>query len=116
MAIPSMESLLRAPRDGTHVPRLPRLAPPQEVSEIRLMAIVPGGFDQDAPQMRVAGAGDAATSGLWAAQCSAGTSPTNAISARAEANRRGSPSSTTRMRALSVSLPRKHRKRPTAAA
>jgi hypothetical protein len=45
MAIPPMESLLRAPRDGTHVPRLTRLATPQEVPEVRLMAIVPGGFD-----------------------------------------------------------------------
>ena len=69
------------------------------------MAIVPGGFDQDAPQMGVAGASDAAAPGFGAAGvCSVGTRPTNAITAGADAKRRGSRSPSVDDRLVLASL------------
>ena len=59
-AIAAMESLLRVPGAINDDGRGPALALPQGITEKGMMPIVPGGFDEDASQMRVAGLGDVA--------------------------------------------------------
>src|SRR5205085_10649837 len=58
--VPPIQPLLRGPRRGDRRRWSPALAGPDRRAHKGMVAIVPGRFDEDAPEMRVAGFGDAA--------------------------------------------------------
>jgi hypothetical protein len=62
-----MQPVLRRPGLGDDGLRCALLAPPQDVADEGMMPLGPGGFDEDAPQMGIAGFGDGATGAFGAA-------------------------------------------------
>lgn len=59
--VPTIETLLRAPRRDQRGRRRARLSSTQLFPDEGMVAIVPGGFDEHATDVRVAGLGDRAT-------------------------------------------------------
>ena len=107
------QALLRLVGHRDRPARLAVAATGQGVANARRVLIMPGRFHQDAPHQRVAGARDGPRRCFSPLECSPGTSPTYAINARAEPNRRKSCSSPSSSIAARVSMPRKQRSQPT---
>jgi hypothetical protein len=61
------QTLLRPVRDGDHMPGLSLPSARQRLADARSVLIVPGGFHEEPADQRVAGAGDAAPSLMFAA-------------------------------------------------
>ena len=61
MPVSLVEALLSVPGDGTDRRWNATLPLPQSLGDDRLMPVMPGGFDDNAPQMAISGLGDAAT-------------------------------------------------------
>ena len=114
-AIAAMQPLLRGPRLRDDGRRRTALSRPQRVADERMMTVMPRGFDEHPPQMRIAGLGDPARAPLRPTRMFGGISPTKAIVRGAVAKRRASPSSAAIVNAVRSSMPRKHRRRCTRA-
>src|SRR5206468_1243126 len=59
-ALPRMQTMLGFPRDGGNTGRLPALSSAQRITALGRETVRPGGFHQDAAEMRVAGLGNRA--------------------------------------------------------
>jgi hypothetical protein len=114
-AVPPVQPPVRVPSDSDRGARRAALSFRQRWAEKRMMAILPGGFDEPATQMRVAGFGDRAAGLFGTAGMFGRDEPVKAMTLGALGKRRGSPNSAAIVRAVRSSTPRKQRKRSTRA-
>ena len=74
--VATVEPLLGGPGGGDRRGRRAALTRPDGGADEGMMTIVPGGLDEHAAEMRIAGFGDPPLPARAAAECSEGTRPT----------------------------------------